>query len=285
MMQNKEEHNYLDMLRHILEQGEKRQDRTGIGTLSVFGTQLRFSLEDNVVPMLTTKKMFARGVIEELLFFLRGDTDTKKLEAKGVNIWKGNTSREFQEKQGLVWLREGEMGKGYGWEWRRFGTELHSVDQVKEVLISLKENPYGRRHIITAWNPCDLRATVLPPCHTFYQFYVSDGKLSCQFYMRSVDTFLGLPFNILSYACLTRIIAQTVGLGTKELVFTGGDTHLYFNHIEQVKEQLGREPYEFPKMTIGRATSSIEDIEALQFEDFEITGYKSHPTIKAEMAI
>ena len=284
------------MLQHILENGVEKTDRTGTGTLSVFGTQLRFSLEDNVVPMLTTKKMFTKGIIEELLFFLRGETDTKKLEAKGVNIWKGNTSREFLDKRGLKKLPEGSLGKAYGFQWRKFGSDEsltnkhliphhHGIDQVGDVINNLKKDPDSRRHIITAWNPMQLNEMALPPCHMMVQFYVADGKLSAQWYQRSVDSFLGLPFNILSYAILTRIIGQTVGLPTKELIFVGGDTHIYKNHIDQVKEQISREPFDFPKMKINEELFTVEDIERLEFKDFEFIDYSCHPAIKAEMAV
>jgi len=298
---NTEEKNYLTLLDNILKNGSVREDRTGVGTKGIFGTQLRFSLENNQVPMLTTKKMFTKGVVEELLFFLRGDTDTNKLAAKGVNIWKGNTTREFLDKRGLTYLPEGDMGKGYGFQWRNFGgyfdqvndtgdssidlVEVKGVDQLKQVIHTLKTNPTDRRIIISAWNPLQLPEMALPPCHIMVQFYVDNGKLSTQFYMRSIDTFLGLPFNILSYAILTRIVAQTVGMKAKELVFTGGDTHVYLNHLTQVEEQIAREPYEFPTMIISKKLETVEDIESLELKDFIFEGYQSYPAIKAEMAI
>jgi thymidylate synthase len=298
---NSEENQYLQLLGDILQRGSKRSDRTGVGTIGIFGSQLRFSLEDNKVPMLTTKKMFTKGIVEELLFFLRGETDTKKLEDKGVNIWKGNTTREFLDKQGLEDLPEGDMGKGYGFQWRNFGGKITSnkysskpaprnryakgIDQVAEVIHKLKTNPTDRRILISAWNPSQLKEMALPPCHILVQFYVDNGKLSSQFYMRSVDTFLGLPFNILSYAILTRIIAQTVGMETKELIFVGGDTHIYQNHIQQVSEQISREPFAFPAMLINKDLSKVEDLDTLELKDFEIQNYQSHPSIKAEMAI
>lgn len=296
---NKEELNYLGLLGSIIRFGSNREDRTGVGTKGIFGTQLRFSLEDNKVPMLTTKKMFTKGVVEELLFFLRGDTDTNKLTAKGVNIWKGNTTREFLDKRGLTHLSDGYMGKGYGFQWRNFGgytykdsdtdtygvNKVEGVDQLSQVINTLKTNPTDRRIIMTAWNPQQLPEMALPPCHMMVQFYVDNGKLSAQFYMRSIDTFLGLPFNILSYAVLTRIIAQTVGLEAKELVFVGGDTHIYSNHISQVMEQMSREPYPFPTMKINKKLETVEDIESLELSDFIFEGYQSHPAIKAEMAV
>lgn len=297
---NIEEVNYLKLLNNILQNGSERKDRTGVGTKGIFGTQLRFSLENNVVPMLTTKKMFTKGVIEELLFFLRGETDTNKLAAKGVNIWKGNTTREFLDKRGLKDLPDGYMGKGYGFQWRNFGgytdqvntgdgsyelLEVPGVDQLKEVIHTLKTNPTDRRIIISAWNPYQLSEMALPPCHIMVQFYVDNGKLSAQFYMRSIDTFLGLPFNILSYAILTRIVAQTVGIEAKELIFVGGDTHIYLNHITQVVEQIWREPYPFPTMTISKQLKTVKDIEDLELSDFHFEGYQSHPPIKAEMAV
>lgn len=292
---NSEESQYLELLGEILQKGSQREDRTGVGTFSLFGTNLRFSLENSCVPMLTTKKMFVRGVVEELLFFLRGETDTKKLEEKGVNIWKGNTAREFLDKRGLNHLPEGDMGKGYGFQWRNFGghtedvfsvpLENKGIDQLKNVISSLKFNPTDRRIIMSAWNPYQMNEMALPPCHIMVQFYADAGKLSSQFYMRSVDTFLGLPFNILSYAILTHIVAHTVGMEAKELVFIGGDTHIYQNHLQQVSEQIKREPYPFPTMKINRRLCEVEDIESLKFDDFEFINYQSHPSIKAEMAI
>jgi thymidylate synthase len=293
---NDEERKYLDLLRDILH-GSERSDRTGVGTIGIFGTQLRFSLENNRVPMLTTKKMFVKGIIEELLFFLRGDVNTKLLEDKGVNIWKGNTTREFLDKRGLKDLPEGNMGKGYGYQWRKFGEQFpdcrndecyidtSGVDQLSQVIHTLKTNPTDRRIIMSAWNPKQLPEMALAPCHILCQFYANKDELSCQWYQRSVDTFLGLPFNILSYAILTKIIAQTVGMKPKELIFIGGDTHIYNNHCNQVKEQISREPYNFPELYIDKATNTVEDIEKLSFEDFRVENYKCHPSIKAPMAI
>lgn len=296
---NLEEAEYLMLLQNILQYGKERTDRTGVGAIGQFGTNLRFSLRNNRVPMLTTKKMFLKGVVEELLFFLRGETDTKLLESKGVNIWKGNTSREFLDKKGLKHFPEGSMGKGYGYQWRKFGAHsdeldyesrayestAQGVDQLAQVIHTLKTNPTDRRIIMSAWNPAQLDRMALPPCHMMVQFYVNDNKLSAQFYMRSVDTFLGLPFNLLSYAILTRIIAHTVGMEAEELIFVGGDTHIYKNHIEQVKEQISREPFQFPTLLIKKELKDVKDIEELKLSDFEIQGYESHPSIKADMAV
>jgi thymidylate synthase len=302
MNKNWEELEYIRLLGNIVNNGSERSDRTGVGTYGIFGTQLRFSLKNNVVPVLTTKKIFIRGVVEELLFFLRGETDTKKLEEKGVNIWKGNTTRDFLDSRGLQDLPEGDMGKGYGYEWRNFGGKITSnkydnnrppptnryaegVDQLQQVINTLKTNPTDRRIIISAWNPKDLPEAALPPCHIMVQFYANKNQLSSQFYMRSTDSFLGLPYNILSYAILTRIIAQTVGMEAQELIFVGGDVHIYKNHLGATMQQLTREPFDFPTMTIDKQLSSVQDIENLQFSDFKFENYQCHPAIKAEMCI
>lgn len=298
---NQAEKNYLNLLKNILENGDERSDRTGIGTKSIFGTQLRFDLSNDTLPLLTTKRMFTKGIIEELIFFINGKTQTKELEAKGVNIWKSNTSREFLDSRGLTDYPEGEMGPMYGYQWRNFGAdeiyvgsnsddqdhciEIPGVDQLQNCFDLIKKDPTSRRILITAYNPAVSHKCVLDPCHMFLQFYVDGNNLSLQWYQRSVDSFLGLPFNITSYAVLTHMMAIATGLKAKELIFVGGDTHLYSNHLDQVKEQISREPYEFPKLNIKSKINSIEDMEKLSFEDFEIIGYKSHPAIKAPMAV
>ena len=294
-MANEEEEQYLDLLRKIMVFGSPKDDRTGNRTLSLFGQQMRFSLENNVVPVITTKKLFIRGVIEELLFFIRGETNTKKLEAKGVNIWKGNTSREFLDKRGLKYLPEGEMGKGYGYQWRKFGQHENDygdfwcgqggVDQLSNALHLIKTDPNSRKIIVSAWNPQQLKEMALEPCHVLSQYYVDNGKLSCQYYQRSVDSFLGAPFNILSYAILTKLMAKAAGLQPGELVFSGGDCHVYKNHLKQATEQVTREPFPFPKLFIDKDISSIEDMEKLEFSDFRIEGYECHSAIKADMAV
>lgn len=303
---NLEEQQYLNLLREILETGEERADRTGIGTVSIFGSRLKFSLVDGRIPLLTTKKMATKAIIEELLFFIRGETDTKLLEIKGVNIWRGNTSREFLDRRGLTEYPEGWMGNMYGWQWRNFGGTFtpnrpfpgngyglkdglfyskDGIDQLSNCLELIKRDPMSRRIMITAYNPKASAKSVLDPCHMFAQFYVSKGKLNCQFYMRSIDTFLGLGFNLPSYAILTHLMAKASGLEAGSLTFLGGDTHIYLNHLEQVKEQLSRDPFPFPTMSIKKKVNSVEDMEQLSFEDFEIHDYQHHPAIKARMAI
>jgi len=291
-----QEQQYLDLLNNILYNGTTKKDRTGVGTNSLFGSILRFSLRDGKLPVLTTKKVFIRGVIEELLFFVRGERDSKKLEAKGVNIWKGNTTREFLDKRGLKYQKEGDIGPMYGVQWRDFNGEIEShhtgkgpgegVDQLQNAFNLIKNDPTSRRIVVTAYNPAEAHMGCLEPCHMFFQFNVNpNGELDCLFYMRSIDCFLGLPFNIASYAVLTHMMAKATGLKPGELVFSGGDTHLYLNHTEQAKEQISRTPFEFPTLNIKKDINSIEDMEKLEFEDFEIIGYQSHAAIKADMAV
>jgi thymidylate synthase len=278
---NHEEKQYLNLMQNIINRGYESDDRTGVGTFSEFGVQLKFSLENNTIPVFTTKRIFFKGVIEELLFFLRGETNTKILEAKGVNIWKGNTSREFLDKLGLSNYPEGEMGPMYGYMWRNY----NGIDQIANAINLIKNDPKSRRIIISAYDPSKAHLTVLDPCHPFFQFHVEDNKLSCQFVMRSNDLFLGAPFNILSYGILTQIIAKTCGLEAGTLTYVCGNAHVYKNHIEQVKLQCSRTPYNFPQLKINKELNSIQDIEALEFKDFEIGGYEYHPAIKAEMCI
>jgi thymidylate synthase len=291
---NNEELQYLNLLSDVLLLGDKKSNRTGVDTISLFGTNLKFSLDGGKIPLLTTKKMFTKGIIEELLFFLRGDTNTKLLEEKGVNIWRGNTTREFLDKVGLHALPEGDMGYGYGFQWRHFnGTKdyssgeviHHGVDQLNQILDTIKNNPDDRRIVLTAWNPYQIKDMALPPCHMFAQFSITGKNLSCQFYMRSVDLFLGLPFNIASYAILTAIIAKASNLNPHKLVFVGGDSHCYVNHIDVIKEQTQRNPYDFPTLEIIKEIRSVEDIEALQYNDFKFSNYMSHSSLKAPMAI
>lgn len=261
---------YLDLMKDILETGTPKTDRTGTGTLSVFGRQLRFDLSKGF-PLLTTKKLHTRSIFIELLWFLKGDTNIKYLHDHGVTIWD-------------EWADEnGDLGPVYGHQWRSWPTPSgDTIDQITNVLNQIKQKPDSRRHIVSAWNPAEVDKMALPPCHALFQFYVADGKLSCQLYQRSADYFLGVPFNIASYALLTHMVAQQCDLLPGEFVWTGGDTHLYTNHIEQAKLQLTREPYALPQLRILRKPDSIFDY---QFEDFEIVNYQSHPGIKAPIAV
>ena len=285
-----EEMQYLDLVRDVLENGVRKADRTGIGTMSKFGVQMRFDLS-KTFPLLTTKRVFWRGVAEELLWFLNGETNANKLKEKGIGIWDGNSSREFLDGLGLTEREEGDLGPVYGWQWRHFGaeyTDMHAdyagkgVDQVAEVLHKLKNKPDDRRIIMTAWNPADLKKMALPPCHMFAQFYVADGALSCQMYQRSADLGLGVPFNIASYALLTCLFAKLCGLKRGSFVHTIGDAHVYLNHVDALKEQLKREPRPFPTLTID---PSVDSVEACKFEHLSIEGYSPHGKIKMDMAV
>ena len=258
---------YLDLLRDILENGVDKMDRTGVGTRSVFGRQMRFDLNEGF-PLLTTKKMHLKSIIYELLWFIRGDTNVRYLQEHGVRIWN-------------EWADEnGDLGPIYGAQWRNWNGD--GIDQLAEVIETLKRNPNDRRMIVSAWNPSQLKAMHLPPCHMMFQFYVANGKLSCMLYQRSCDMFLGVPFNIASYALLTMMIAQVCGLKLGEFVHTLGDTHIYHNHFEQVKEQLKRVPLALPQMKIN---PDIKDINDFKFEDFELQNYQSYPPIKAQVAV
>lgn len=286
-----EEMQYLDTIRRIIDTGDKRVDRTGVGTLSIFGTQMRYSLRDNVLPLLTTKRVFFRGVAEELLWFIRGSTNAKDLQEKNIHIWDGNSTREFLDASGFIDREEGDLGPVYGFQWRHFGAKYKTchddytgegIDQLSEVINRIKNNPTDRRIIMSAWNPIDIPQMALPPCHCLAQFYVANGELSCQLYQRSADMGLGIPFNIASYALLTHMIAHVAGLKAGEFVHTTGDTHVYLNHVEPLQEQLQRVPKRFPTLHFKRNVQSIDDF---QFEDFEVRDYNPYPTIKMQMAV
>lgn len=261
---------YLDLMQDILDNGTQKTDRTGTGTLSVFGRQMRFDLSKGF-PLVTTKKLHLRSIIYELLWFLNGDTNIKYLKDNGVSIWD-------------EWADEnGNLGPVYGHQWRSWpAPDGRQIDQITQVINQIKQKPDSRRHIVTAWNPAEVDKMALPPCHALFQFYVADGKLSCQLYQRSADFFLGVPFNIASYALMTEMFAQQCDLLPGEFVWTGGDVHLYTNHIEQARLQLSREPYALPSLNIKRKPNSIFEY---AFEDFEILNYQSHPSIKAPIAV
>lgn len=264
------EKQYLDLLQLILDEGAEKGDRTGTGTYSIFGHQMRFDLSEGF-PLLTTKKLHLRSIIHELLWFLKGDTNIKYLKDNGVSIWD-------------EWADEnGDLGPVYGYQWRNWPKpDGGTIDQIAQVQDQIRNTPNSRRMLVTAWNPADIGSMALPPCHCLFQFYVADGKLSCQLYQRSADVFLGVPFNIASYALLTMMMAQAAGLEPGEFVHTFGDTHLYSNHIDQSKLQLTREPRPFPKMKINPDKKDIFDF---VFDDFELVDYDPHPHIKAVVAV
>jgi len=267
---NPQEQQYLDLLAEVLERGARKSDRTGTGTLSVFGRQLRFRLEPTF-PLLTTKKLHLKSIIYELLWFLRGDTNVKWLQERGVTIWD-----EWADPGG-------ELGPVYGYQWRHWRTpEGGEIDQIAKVVESLRKKPDSRRHIVSAWNPADVERMALPPCHALFQFYVADGRLSCQMYQRSADLFLGVPFNIASYALLTCMMAQLTGFAPAEFVLTLGDAHLYLNHLDQAREQLARAPRPFPRM---RLNPQVRELADFRYEDFVLEGYEPHPAIKAPIAV
>ncbi|OPA74636.1 thymidylate synthase [Paenibacillus selenitireducens] len=262
--------NYLDLLQDILDHGEKKEDRTGTGTISVFGRQLRFDLSQGF-PLMTTKKLHLKSIVHELLWFLKGDTNIQYLKDNGVTIWD-----EWADE-------EGNLGPVYGSQWRNWeAKDGRTIDQIANVIHQIKTNPDSRRILVSAWNVGEIDNMKLPPCHLLFQFYVANGKLSCMLTMRSVDTFLGLPFNIASYALLTHMIAQQCDLEVGEFVWSGGDVHIYSNHFEQVERQLAREPYLLPKLVIKRKPEFIFDY---TYDDFEFEGYQHHPGIKAPVAI
>ncbi len=261
---------YLDLLQKIMDEGVERGDRTGTGTISIFGHQMRFDLTENF-PCLTTKKLHLRSIIHELLWFLKGDTNIAYLKENKVRIWD-------------EWADEnGDLGPVYGHQWRSWPTPGgETVDQISNLIKRLKEKPDSRRHIVSAWNVADVEKMALPPCHCLFQFYVANGELSCQLYQRSADVFLGVPFNIASYALLTKMVAQVCGLKAKEFIHTFGDTHLYLNHLDQVKEQLSRKPRTLPRMEIN---PDIKNIFEFKFEDFTLSDYDPYPSIKAPIAV
>lgn len=261
---------YLQFLRHILEQGVKKSDRTGVGTQSVFGYQMRFNLQEGF-PLITTKKLHIKSIVHELLWFLTGNTNVKYLQDNGVKIWN-----EWADANG-------NLGPVYGKQWRSWQTiDGRTIDQISEVVQQIRANPDSRRLIVSAWNIGEINKMALPPCHLLFQFYVANNRLSCQLYQRSADAFLGVPFNIASYSFLTHMLAQQCDLDVGDFVWTGGDCHIYSNHFEQVAEQLSRTPYALPQLVIKRKPKSIFDY---QFEDFEIQNYQSHPHIKGEVAV
>lgn len=285
-----DERQYLELIRNIIENGNVKGDRTGTGTISIFGAQMRFDLRESF-PLLTTKRVFWRGVAEELLWFIQGCTNANKLADKNVHIWDANGSKEFLGKLGLTDREEGDLGPVYGFQWRHFGAEYkdmyasydgQGVDQLKNIIDTIRTNPDDRRMVMSAWNPCQLKEMALPPCHALCQFYVCNGELSCQLYQRSADMGLGVPFNIASYALLTYMIAHVTGLKPGDFVHTLGDAHVYSNHVEALKVQIERKPRSFPTL---RITKSTDDIDSITMDDFVIEGYKPHPKIAMKMAV
>ncbi|MEH6987307.1 thymidylate synthase [Cytobacillus firmus] len=261
---------YLDLCRHVLENGTKKEDRTGTGTISTFGYQMRFNLQEGF-PLVTTKKLHLKSIIHELLWFLNGDTNVKYLQDNGVRIWN-----EWADE-------EGNLGPVYGHQWRSWtGTDGNTVDQITSLIEQIKTNPDSRRLIVNAWNVGEIEKMALPPCHCLFQFYAADGKLSCQLYQRSADVFLGVPFNIASYALLTMMVAQVCDLEPGEFVHTFGDVHIYQNHLEQVNLQLGRDPRKLPKMKIN---PDVKDIFSFKFDDFQLEDYDPHPHIKGVVSV
>jgi dihydrofolate reductase/thymidylate synthase len=285
-----EEYQYLDLIRELIDDGDQMVDRTQVGTRSKFGCQMRFSLRESF-PLLTTKRTFWRGVVEELLWFMRGDTNAKNLSDKGVKIWDANGSRAFLDGRGLTEREEMDLGPVYGFQWRHFGAkyvDMHTdytgqgVDQLAEVVHKLKTNPTDRRIIMSAWNPADLNEMALPPCHMFCQFYVANGELSCSLYQRSADMGLGVPFNIASYSLLTLLLAQVCDLKPGEFVHMMGNTHVYENHVEPLKQQLERTPRPFPMVKLN---PDVKDIDGFTIDDIELLHYSPHPKVAMEMAV
>ncbi|KAI8109843.1 hypothetical protein M9434_001122 [Picochlorum sp. BPE23] len=290
MARQHEEFQYLDMIQEIIDEGTFRGDRTGTGTYSKFGKTMRFNLR-HTFPLLTTKRVFWRGLAEELLWFIKGSTNATELSDKGIHIWDGNGSREYLDSIGLTEREEGDLGPVYGFQWRHFGAEysnMHAdysgkgVDQLNDLIHKIKNNPNDRRLVLTAWNPLALPEMALPPCHMFCQFYVADGELSCQMYQRSCDLGLGVPFNIASYALLTRMVAHVCGLVAGDFVHVLGDAHVYANHVDPLKEQLQHYPRHLPTLRIN---SEKKNIDEFTFDDFEIVDYKPHKKIQMKMAV
>ena len=277
---------YLDLLQHILDNGRPRQDRTGTGTIGVFGYQMRFDLAEGF-PLLTTKKLHLRSIIHELLWFLAGETRVEPLQEAGVRIWNEWATAE---ECGRFGREAGDLGPVYGHQWRNFGATVQGdgsyardgVDQIQRLLDGLQNNPWSRRHLVTGWNPKEANQVTLPPCHTLFQFYVQDGRLSCQLYQRSADVFLGVPFNIASYSLLLMMIAQVSGLEPGEFVHSFGDAHLYTNHLDQARLQLSREIKDRPRMVLN---PDVKDLFAFTYEDFKLEGYEPHPHIKAQVSV
>lgn len=285
------DHEYFRLIEEVLRDGRLKSDRTGTGTLSRFGAQMRFDLSDGKMPLLTSKRVFWKGVVEELLWFIRGETDSNSLAEKGVHIWDANGSKEFLHKRGLGHREQGDLGPVYGFQWRHFGAQYidkhtkydnQGFDQLKHIIDRIRLDPHDRRLILTAWNPCDVPQMALPPCHCLAQFYVNNGELSCQLYQRSADIGLGVPFNIASYALLTHMIAHVTQLKTGEFIHTLGDAHIYVDHIEALKEQLDREPNPSPTLNIKR---DIKDIDAFTSGDLELMDYNPLGRIAMKMSV
>lgn len=290
-MANLEEQKYLEIIKNCIDKGSMQKDRTNTGTLALFGQSMRFSLANSTLPLLTTKSVPFRVVLEELLFFIRGDTNNKILKDKNIHIWDGNSTKEFLEKNGID-REEGDLGPIYGFQWRHYGADYKTchdnyngqgIDQLNNVIENLRKDPYSRRMIVVAWNPTQLSEMALPPCHCLFQFLVGDGKLSCILYQRSGDMGLGIPFNIASYSILTLMVAKLVGLEANEFIHFIGDAHVYLNHVEPLREQILREPRNFPKLKfVEKEYKTIEDF---KFEDFILEGYCPMPKIAMKMAI
>jgi dihydrofolate reductase/thymidylate synthase len=293
---NSEEQNYLDLMKEIIDNGVPSGDRTGTGTNSLFGRMLKYNIRDGTLPLLTSKRTFIRGIIEEMLFFVSGNTDCTKLQEKGIHIWDGNTTREFLDNRGLNHLPVGDMGAGYGFQWKHFGADYkdcktdykdQGFDQIQNVINLIKNNPESRRILISGWNPPDLHKMALPPCHLSYQFYVNVDKkeLSCLLYQRSSDYFLANNYNAIGAIILTHMLAHICGLKTGEFTHFLGDTHIYSNHMEQCEKQMKRSTHPFPTLILNPSNREIKDITDFQYKDFKVVNYYPHPTIKADMAV